>query len=475
MLNTQETIKPMYNIKFGTDGWREIIADNYTVENVTRVAQATAKWINQSTENKSCTVGYDCRFGGKLFAETTAKVLAQNGIKVYLSEGFCSTPMISLANVELNTFAGVIITASHNPASYNGYKIKASYGGPAVPAEIEKIEALIEYNELPELNNLEHYIANGLIEYSNFEALYLKQIEAKFNVEKLKQYAPHFGYDAMFGAGQNIIKSLLPNAIKLHCEINPSFNGTAPEPILKNLQEFSNLIKNNAEILCGLATDGDADRIGFFGKNGQFVDSHHLILLLMQYLTQHKGLNGKIVKSFSVSNKIDKLAQHLGLQTITTKIGFKYICEYMITDDVLIGAEESGGIAVKGHIPERDGIWMGLLILEYMAVTGKSIEELIEETYAIVGQFAVERYDLHIKEEQKQAIIANCKANNYKAFGNYNIERTEDLDGYKYHLGNEEWVMIRPSGTEPVLRVYAESTTSEKAFAILDACKTAIL
>jgi len=466
----------MYKIKFGTDGWREIIAENYTVENVIRVATATAKWIKNSTStNQTCTVGYDCRFGGKLFAETTARVLATNDIKVYLSKDFCSTPMISLANTKLNTFAGIIITASHNPAGYNGYKIKAGYGGPAVPAEIEKIESFISYTELPELKSLNDCINSGLIVYENFEALYLQQINEKFDVEKLKAYAPHFGYDAMYGAGQNVIKELLPKSIKLHCEFNPGFNGTAPEPILKNLVEFSEMIKKNPDILCGLATDGDADRIGFFDGNGKFIDSHHLILLLMQYLTEYKKLSGKIIKSFSVSSKIDKLAAHLGLETITTKIGFKYICEYMITDDVLIGAEESGGIAVKGHIPERDGIWMGLLILEYMAVTGKSVETLIEETYKIIGAFAVERYDLHIEEEQKQKIIANCKSNAYKSFGKFNIEKTEDLDGFKYHLGNEEWVMIRPSGTEPVLRVYAESNTSEKAFEILEACKATIL
>ncbi|MEZ4804265.1 MAG: hypothetical protein R2852_01920 [Bacteroidia bacterium] len=195
----------------------------------------------------------------------------------------------------------------------------------------------------------------------------------------------------------------------------------------------------------------------------------------MQYLTKYKNLSGKIVKSFSVSSKIDKLAQKLGLETITTKIGFKYICEYMITDDVLIGAEESGGIAVKGHIPERDGIWMGLLILEYMAVTGKSIEELIDETYVQIGAFAVERYDLHVEESKKLSIIENCKNNVFASFGAYQVERVEDMDGYKFHLGNEEWVMIRPSGTEPVLRVYAESSNSESAFKILDACKATIL
>lgn len=465
----------MYTIKFGTDGWREIIADNYTVENVKRVSHATAEWLKNTSTNHTCTVGYDCRFGGKMFAENTARVLASHGIKVFLSEGFCSTPMISLANTKLGTFAGIIITASHNPPSYNGYKIKAHYGGPVIPAEIEKVEALIQYSELPETSSLGTYIANGLIVYANFEDIYMDHIASKFDVATLQAYAPQFSYDAMYGAGQNVIRRLLPGATLMHCDYNPGFNGTAPEPILKNLVEFSEMIAMTPGIACGLATDGDADRIGFFDSKGRFVDSHHLILLLMQYLHHDKGLSGKIVKSFSVSSKIDKLAKHLNLETITTKIGFKYICEYMITDDVLIGAEESGGIAVKGHIPERDGIWMGLLVLEYMAKTGKSIEQLIDDTYAIVGAFAVERYDLHIEELQKQAIIASCKNNQYSAFGDYKVERVEDMDGFKFHLGNEEWVMIRPSGTEPVLRVYAESKDSASAYKILDACKAAIL
>lgn len=465
----------MYKIKFGTDGWREIIADNYTVENVTRVAHATAEWLKNSTDNHSCTVGYDCRFGGKMFAETTARVLASHGIKVFLSSGFCSTPMISLANTKLNTFAGVIITASHNPPAYNGYKIKAHYGGPVIPSEIEKVETMISYDSLPSTESLESYITSGMIVYDNFEDIYMDHIGTKFDVPTLKAYAPNFSYDAMYGAGQNVIRRLLPGAALMHCDYNPGFNGTAPEPILKNLTEFSSMIAANDNIACGLATDGDADRIGFFDSKGRFVDSHHLILLLMQYLTKDKGLNGKIVKSFSVSSKIDKLAKHLNLETITTKIGFKYICEYMITDDVLIGAEESGGIAVKGHIPERDGIWMGLLILEYMAKSGKTIEQLIDDTYAIIGAFAVERYDLHIEESQKQNIIKNCKENKYTQFGDYKVERVEDMDGFKFHLGNEEWVMIRPSGTEPVLRVYAESSDSASAYKILDACKASIL
>jgi phosphomannomutase len=235
------------------------------------------------------------------------------------------------------------------------------------------------------------------------------------------------------------------------------------------------MLKENENLTIGLATDGDADRIGFFDENGRFVDSHHLILLLIEYLVDHKNMSGKVVKSFSVSDKVGKLCELKGLETITTKIGFKYICEYMVEDDVLIGAEESGGIAIKGHIPERDGVWMGLVLMEYAAKTGKTISQLIEEVYAKVGKFAVERYDLHINNDLKLSIVDNCKQNKYDSFGEYEVERVEDTDGFKFHLGNETWVMIRPSGTEPVLRVYAEATDSDAAFAILEATKAAIL
>jgi phosphomannomutase len=235
------------------------------------------------------------------------------------------------------------------------------------------------------------------------------------------------------------------------------------------------LIASKDQYLCGLATDGDADRIGWFDEKGNFIDSHHLILLLIEYLTTFKGYSGKVVKSFSVSDKVQKLCDLKGLEAITTKIGFKYICEYMVTDDVLIGAEESGGIAIKGHIPERDGVWMGLVLMEYMAKTGKSVSELIQDMYAKVGSFAVERYDLHLTNELKESIIAKCKSRSYTQFGDYQVVGVEDIDGYKFRLSNGSWVMIRPSGTEPVLRVYSESTDSAAAFAILDATKASIL
>lgn len=465
----------MYRIKFGTDGWREIIADHFTTENVRRVAFATAAWLRSQSEKPSCVVGYDCRFGGPMFAEETARILASQGIVVHLSDGFVSTPMVSLGAKKLQATAGVIITASHNPATYNGYKIKAGYGGPATPAVIDAVEQLIPPADPGQADSLSHYQNMGLIQYVSLEELYLQHVKDSFDMEALESISDRLIYDAMYGAGQNVIKRLFPKARLLHADHNPGFEGRAPEPILKNLPEISHEMATTGKYLCGLATDGDADRIGFFDEKGRFIDSHHLILLLIKYLTEYKGYSGKVVKSFSVSDKAGVLSKLKGLESITTKIGFKYICEYMVTDDVLIGAEESGGIAIKGHIPERDGIWMGLVLMEYMAKTGKKVSELINDAYADTGSFAVERYDLHIDQATKEKIVDGCRKGTYTGFGAYEVHEVEDTDGYKFRLGEVGWVMIRPSGTEPVLRVYAESSDSRSAFDILDAVKDTIL
>jgi len=464
----------MYNIKFGTDGWRDIIADTFTVENVRRVAKATSDWLNKQDLPKSVVIGYDCRFGGEMFAKESAMVFADNGIHVILSDGFVSTPMISLAANMKQVGLGIILTASHNPPSYNGFKIKANYGGPATPQTVSEIEDLIPDTPVELAQSFDKYFFE-LIEKEDFEKLYLDHCRKNFNMEALESMSSSLLYDAMFGAGRKVVAKLLPDSNIIHGDENPGFLGRAPEPILKNLPEASQMLKENENLTIGLATDGDADRIGFFDENGRFVDSHHLILLLIEYLVDHKNMSGKVVKSFSVSDKVGKLCELKGLDTITTKIGFKYICEYMVEDDVLIGAEESGGIAIKGHIPERDGVWMGLVLMEYAAKTGKTISQLIEDVYAKVGKFAVERYDLHINNDLKLSIVDNCKQNKYDSFGEYKVERVEDTDGFKFHLGNETWVMIRPSGTEPVLRVYAEATDSNAAFAILEATKAAIL
>lgn len=466
-------------IKFGTDGWRAIIAKDFTVENVTRVAEATAQWLLEKKKNPQVVVGHDCRFAGKLFADTVAAVMCTNGIKTTLATTFVSTPMISLAAVKLNCDLGIILTASHNPPDYNGYKLKGPYGGPLVPAEVSRIEAMIKPASTINTSSLslDDFRKNGLLTDADLETMYVEQVEKNFDLDLIRKSKMRWGYDAMYGAGQNVMRRLFPDITLLHCDYNPSFKGQAPEPIHKNLKEFSDLIRTSGKIDCGLVTDGDADRLGMYDAQGNFVDSHHIILLLIHYLVKYKGMKGKVCTAFSTTPRVEKLCKHYGLPLDVVKIGFKWICEIMITpgEDVLLGGEESGGIAIKGHIPERDGIWIGLTIWEYMARSGKSLQELIKEVYEIVGPFSFERIDLHIPEETKQRVLINCKAGNYKAFGKYKVAKVYDLDGYKYFFENGDWLMIRASGTEPVLRTYAESDTREKAFDILKAGQQTLL
>lgn len=463
----------MTKIKFGTDGWRAIIADDFTVENVARVTIGTAIWLKKNFENPSVVVGHDCRFAGELFAETVTKVMLQHGISVHLAKGFVSTPMISLGAKNYGASLGIIITASHNPPSYNGYKLKGFYGGPLLPDKIEEIELLIPDQTDNSYRNVElkSYESSGLLKWAPLEDDYCTHVENSFDLEAIRNSNLELGYDAMYGAGQNVIRRLLPDTTMLHCDYNPSFDGQAPEPIARNLQEFSDMIRLAENIDCGLATDGDADRIGLFDNEGNFIDSHHIILLLIHYLKKYKGMDGKVCTAFSSSVKVQKLCNHYGLELETVKIGFKYIAGIMISEDVLLGGEESGGIAIKGHIPERDGIWMGLVIWEFMAKSGKSLHELIEEVYEITGPFSFDRNDVHLPEEKKQQIIADCKARKFAAFGNYSVQKVEDLDGYKHFLSDDSWVMIRPSGTEPLLRIYAEAEDMKEVQKILKATR----
>lgn len=463
-------------IKFGTDGWRAIIAQEFTTENVARVAQATAGWVKSISEKPSITIGHDCRFAGPLFTEVTIKVLCNEGVKVYAHKGICSTPMISLGCVKLNTTAGVVITASHNPPTYNGYKLKSNFGGPSTPADIAIVESLIPEKAAIPTTSLEEFVANGLLEYVDLETMYFNHVEASFDMESIRNGGMTFGYDAMFGAGQKIVRRLLPkNLVYLHCEENPGFNGQAPEPLHKNLLEFSNLIKNSTDIEFGFANDGDADRIGCYDNEGNFIDSHHVLLLLIHYLHKYKGLSGKVAISFTVSDKVKKLCDAYNLPCEVTPVGFKYVCEIMVNENVLVGGEESGGIAITGHIPERDGVWIALVLMEFMAKTGKTIKELIAEVYEVVGAFDYDRYDLHISEEIKQKVITNCKNDAYKSFGKYTIERKEDIDGWKYFMQDGIWTMIRASGTEPVLRVYAQAKDRASVIDVLETVKATLL
>jgi len=460
----------MSAIKFGTDGWRAIIAKDYTVDNVARVSSGTAKWLKANFENPSVVIGHDCRFAGEMFAETTAKVMAQQGVKVYLAKGFVTTPMVSLGTLQLGASLGVVITASHNPPSYNGFKLKGNFGGPLLPDQVKEVENLIpDENDINlSVLKIENFVSDNKVEYVDLESMYVKHVESNFDMDAIRNSDLNFAFDAMYGAGQNVMRRLLPDLTFLHCDYNPGFEGQAPEPIHRNLLEFSELLKlAEGELDCGLAVDGDADRIGLYNSKGEFIDSHHIILLLINYLVEEKKVGGKVVNAFSVSPKVKKLCSHFGLDYEVTKIGFKHIAGHMVKEDVLLGGEESGGIAIKGHIPERDGIWMGLVIWEYMVKSGKTLDELIQAVYEKVGEFKFERIDLHLEEADKLRIMENCAANKYQSFGSYTVNKIEDTDGFKFYFDNDEWVMIRPSGTEPVLRTYAESSTTEGAFKIL--------
>lgn len=469
----------MTKIKFGTDGWRAIIAKDYTVENVARVSIAVAQWLKKNFESPSVVIGHDCRFGGAMFTETAIKVLVQHGIKVYYTDkGFVSTPMVSYATIALKASLGVVITASHNPPTYNGYKLKGHFGGPLLPDQVDEIEQIIPDTNTVNLESisLEKAAKEGLTELIDLEDMYIAKVKSTFDLDLIANSNFGWAYDAMYGAGQSVMKKLLPNIEFLHCDPNPSFMGQAPEPIHKNLSEFSKLMASNVSLNCGLATDGDADRIGLYNSKGEFIDSHHIILLTIHYLVKYKGMSGKVVTGFSSTPRIKKLCEHYGLEHEEVKIGFKYIAGLMAdsSQDVLLGGEESGGIAIKTFIPERDGIWMGLTIWEFMAKTGKSLEELIDEVYEIVGPFAFERSDLHIPENVKQTIIEKCKGDAFHMFGKYKVSQVDNLDGFKYHFDENRWVMIRPSGTEPVLRTYAEAPTLEEVRTILEACKLTI-
>lgn len=462
-------------IKFGTDGWRAIIALDFTVYNVGRVSKGLADWLLQRTDKPTVLIGHDCRFGGQLFTEASAKVLCANGVKVVMASSFVSTPMISLGVLKLNASQGVVITASHNPPSYNGYKLKGAHGGPSSPKDIAAVEALIpEEVDMP-AQPLAYWEEKGLLSYVNLEDIYVDYLKEQFDFEKLNKSPFKMAYDAMYGAGQNVIRRLLPGATLIHCDDNPGFRGQAPEPLDKNLKELAQTVATTPEIKIGLATDGDADRIGLYDEDGNFVDAHNIILLLIHYLHKYKGMTGKVVIAFSVTDRVKKLCEHYNLPIEVTAIGFKYISEIMVHDDVLVGGEESGGIAVKGHIPERDGIYDGLALYEFMTNTGKTLKQLCNEVYDIVGRFCYDRHDLHIENDKKNAIIKKAEANGYDKFGKYGYNRIETIDGVKYHLDNGGWIMLRASGTEPLLRVYAEGNSKEETLDILEDVKRTIL
>jgi len=459
-------------IEFGTDGWRAVIADEYTFQNVERVTRATARWIEREYgADRPVVLAHDARFQGRAFAERAAQVLAAEGLRVLFGEGFTTTPAVSWAAREFEAAGGVVITASHNPPEYNGFKIKAEFGGPATPDMISEVEQeladLSREDDAP-LVPFEQLVEEKVVDVRDVTGAYLDAIRSRIDIEAIREADLRVAHDAMFGAGQGLFTRLLgeEHVVELHSEYNPGFQRRAPEPIARQTEELADAVVDEG-CDAGIANDGDADRIGMYNEQGLFVNSHQMLALLLKYLHEERGMTGDVVKTFSTTHMLDKMGEKYGLTVHTTPIGFKYIGPKMVDSDVLVGGEESGGMAVKDHIPERDGLYIGLLILEMMAKRGKSLSALVEELFEEFGQHLFYRADLRVPAERKAAILEQLETDAPAELNGHTVEEVETLDGFKHRM-SEGWLLIRPSGTEPVLRVYAEAETAEAAKALVD-------
>lgn len=459
-------------IKFGTDGWRGVIAREFTFDNLGLAAQGLMDYLHlEGLAEKGLVVGYDRRFLSKEFAEKVACVAAGNGIRVLLTDAPAPTPAVSWAVKEHGAGAGVMITASHNPPQYNGFKVKESFGGSARPSTTKVLEEIVEANiaagkgvrEIPAAEGRE----KGLIREFDAKKGYFAQLSRYVDLDRIRKAGIAAVVDPMFGAGAGMLAELVPGIVEINDAVNPGFAGRSPEPTDEHLEELSRLVATG-RYRVGLALDGDADRIGAVDETGEFFSSHRIFTLLLRHLRERKGLTGGVAKTVSTTRMVDLLAQKFGLPLFETPIGFKHICELMLENDILMGGEESGGLGVKGHIPERDGVLMALLLLEIMAVTGKGLRQLLDETMEEIGRFYYRRIDLTIDNAVKEALVARLKEDRIDAVAGMAVAGKNFRDGFKFLFGDGSWLLIRPSGTEPVLRLYSESgdpATVEKLLA----------
>ena len=455
------------SIHFGTDGWRAIIGADYTYENVAKVLQAFCD-LNTSERGREVILGYDRRFSSRLFAEEAAQVLVGNGFKVLLSKDFCPTPCISWMTKNREALAGVVITASHNPFQWNGVKFKESYGGSAAPEITRKIEERIQYNEQRgspvKRLTLEAAGSADLLEFFDPHGAYLKQLKSLINVSAIRKAKLKIVADPMYGAGCGFFTKLLGEQVfEIRGEENPGFGGVNPEPIEKNLKTAMETVrKRRAHI--GVATDGDADRIGAIDEKGRFVDSHKIYSLILRHLLSVKKWTGDVVKTVSTTQMVNRIGERHGLKVIETPIGFKFICqEFRRSARPLMGGEESGGIGVARHVFERDGILMGLFLLEILAHHRKPLSKIVEGLQKEVGPLHFFREDVPLRPETLLKLREVLKTGKDPDFGSLKLQSKNTLDGFKYLFEDGSWLLIRPSGTEPLLRIYAEAPSSKKA------------
>lgn len=465
----------MQIIKFGTDGWRGVIAREFTFDNVSIVAQATFDYMrSEGLTAKGVVIGYDRRFLSREFAERSAEIAVANGIKVLFTDGFTPTPAVSWAVNSRKAGLGIMITASHNPPVYNGFKVKEGFGGSARPSTTLKIEKQVGENitdnrAIPSVPFAQG-VSSGMITLFDANAEYYDQLGRYVDLELIRKSAIPFVADPMFGAGSGAFPRLFPGCKELHGDENPAFGGQAPEPIMEHLLELSATVKNGS-FRAGLALDGDADRIGAVDENGDFFSSHMIYTVIMRHLIERKGMKGGVVKTVSTTQMINRLAEKYGLELFETPIGFKHICELMLEHDILMGGEESGGLGVKGHIPERDGILMGLLLLESIAMTGKGLKEQLDETMDEIGHFYYRRIDVQISQDAKELLIAGLTSAPPAEIAGSKVAATNFADGFKFIFDSGAWLLIRPSGTEPVLRLYSEAGSLVEVERYLTAAK----
>ncbi|MCL4259010.1 MAG: phosphoglucomutase/phosphomannomutase family protein [Anaerolineales bacterium] len=473
-------------IHFGTDGWRAVISDTFTFDNLRIVAQAIADAVGSEHWNvsyrsehtldpKKVVVGYDTRFLSDRFAGEVSRVLAANGFTVLLAQSDSPTPAISYAVKQNGAIAGIMITASHNAPRYNGVKLKGAFGGSALPEQCRRVEIYITDNEQqargPNLMDFKKARTTGLIQKFNPLPAYFDHLRTLIDTNIIADNPQRFVVDAMYGSGRGVIKSFLQGSgceiAEIRGEMNPGFGGVHPEPIAKNLGALTSAISAGIGAF-GIVTDGDADRIGAMDEHGLFVDPHKIMALSLKYLVEQRGWTGAVVRTVSTTRMLDRLAQRYNLPLYETPVGFNHIADYMMQEDVLIGGEESGGISFKKHIPEGDGPIMGLLLVEMIAKAGKTLHGMVDELLADVGPAFYERTDLRLsrpiaKKEMTDFLTRQTPAE----IGGEKVTEISQRDGVKYIMADDSWLLIRPSGTEPVLRVYAEGRTQAMVKSLL--------
>ncbi len=462
-------------IVFGTDGWRGVIARDFTFDNLTLVSLAVAAYVKK-VDKKSPTVviGYDTRFMSGTFAQEAARILASKGIVVHITNAVSSTPMVSFHTKQRAATLGIVITASHNPPMYNGFKLKGKYGGPATPeiiADVEKELRKIEAAGAPtlKLKSYDEYVS-GLRLIKPFDAkdAYFRHLRKKINIDAINDSSLRILSDPMHGAGIGQMQQLVKNVKDIHSEYNPSFGEVDhPEPIAECLEPAMSIMKKGKFDVC-IATDGDADRVGAIDNKGNFVDSHRIFMLLLKYLYEDKKKRGAVVKTVSLTSMVNAYCAKHNIELYETPVGFKYTAKLMTEINVIIGGEESGGLGTSLHIPERDGLFNGLLLMEMMAKRGKSLSQLVAELDEEFGPHRYRRRDVMVTEQQKQQIMSAC-AKMPKKLGKYNVSSILTKDGFKFIMDDGAWLLIRASGTEPLIRFYSEAASLKIVNELLEA------